>query len=56
MAILPALLATFEEKYTTGPYQQTGFFNSSLTGQNDRHFADDIFKWIFINEKFCILI
>ena len=25
-------------------------------GQNGRHFADDIFRWIFVNEKFCILI
>ena len=25
-------------------------------GQNDRHFADDIFRCIFMNERFCILI
>ena len=25
-------------------------------GQNGRHFADDIFRCIFVNEKFCILI
>ena len=25
-------------------------------GQNGRHFADEIFKCIFLNEKFCILI
>ena len=31
-------------------------FISSPPGQNDRHFADDIFKCIFVNEKFCILI
>ena len=30
-------------------------FNSSLPGQNGRHFADDIFKCIFLNEKLCIL-
>ena len=30
--------------------------NSSPPGQNGRHFADDIFKCIFMNEKFCILI
>ena len=29
---------------------------SSPTGQNGRHFADDIFRCIFVNEKFCILI
>ena len=23
-------------------------------GQNGRHFADDIFKFIFMNEKFCL--
>ena len=31
-------------------------FNSSLPEQNGRHFADDIFKCIFVNEKFGILI
>ena len=30
--------------------------NSSPPGQNGHHFADDIFKCIFVNEKFCILI
>ena len=25
-------------------------------GQNGRHLADDIFRCIFVNEKFCILI
>ena len=30
--------------------------NSSLPGQNGRHFTDDSFKYIFMNEKFCILI
>ena len=24
--------------------------------QNGRHFADDIFKYFFVNEKFCISI
>ena len=31
-------------------------FYSSLPEQNDCHFADDIFKYIFMNEKFCVLI
>ena len=31
-------------------------FISSLLEQNVRHFADDIFRCIFVNEKFCILI
>ena len=34
--------------------------NGTLTllppGQNGRHFPDDIFRRIFVNEKFCILI
>ena len=32
------------------------FLNSSPTEQNGRHFADDILRCIFMNEKFCILI
>ena len=32
------------------------YVNSSSPGQNGRHFADDIFSCIFVNEKFCILI
>ena len=31
-------------------------FNSSTPGQNAAHFADDIFRCIFPNEKYCILI
>ena len=31
-------------------------FNSSPPGQNGRHFADDIFRCIFVNEMFCILL
>ena len=30
--------------------------NSSPPGQNGRHFADDIFGCIFLNEKFYILM
>ena len=30
--------------------------NPSDPRQNGRHFADDIFRCIFVNEKFCILI
>ena len=30
--------------------------NSSLPGQNGRHFADDIFRWILVTENVCILI
>ena len=32
------------------------FLNSSPPGQNGHHFADDLFKCILVNEKFCILI
>ena len=31
-------------------------FHSFPPGQNGHHFADDTFKYIFMNEKFCILI
>ena len=31
-------------------------FNSSPPGQNGRYLTDDVFKCIFLNEKFCILI
>ena len=31
-------------------------FNSSLLGQNGCHFTDDIFRFIFVNEKFCTSI
>ena len=32
------------------------FSNSSLPEQNGHNFTEDIFKCIFMNEKFCILI
>ena len=34
----------------------TEIVNSSRPGQNGHHFADDIFRCIFMNEKFSILI
>ena len=36
--------------------QPNVLFNSSLRGQNGRHLADDVFKHIFVNENFSILI
>ena len=30
--------------------------NSFPPGQNGRHFAEDLLRCIFVNEKFCILI
>ena len=32
------------------------YFNSPPPEQNGRYFADDNFKYIFMNEKFCIAI
>ena len=32
------------------------FINSSPPGQNGHHFEDHIFRFIFLNERFCILI
>ena len=32
------------------------YFKSFPPGQNGRHFADDVFRCIFVNEKFCTLI
>ena len=37
-------------------YVPIGLTNSSLPQQNGRHFADDILRCIFVNEKFCIFI
>ena len=34
----------------------TTVINSSPSGQNGHYFTDDIFKWIFVNEKFRISI
>ena len=31
-------------------------FNSSLSGQNGRHLADDISIYVLVNERFCIVI
>ena len=31
-------------------------FNSSPPGQKGYHFTDSIFRYIFVNEVFCILI
>ena len=30
--------------------------NSSLLGQNNHHLADGIFIFIFIDDKFCVLV
>ena len=43
---------------TVGKHSATvsNFFNSFLPRLNGRHFADDIFRCIFINENVSILI
>ena len=41
-------------KVSTGQCSKS--VNSSHPGKNGRHFVDDIFKCIFLNEKFCVLI
>ena len=38
------------------PSPFVSIINSSPHGQNSRYFADDIFRCIFVNEKFCIWI
>ena len=50
-----------EQPYTqliTYPCQNpsAGLVNSSPPGQNGHHFADSVFRCIFVNKKFCILI
>ena len=37
------------------PRPENDYFNLSPPGQNGHHFAD-VFKCIFMNEKFCISI
>ena len=54
-------LSSLPSLISSSPYSQSSgrsviAFNSSTPGQNGRHFADDIFRCIFVNEKFCILI
>ena len=47
---------TYNEAWANTTIVVGSIFNSSPPGQNGRHFADDSFKCIFVNEKFCILI
>ena len=45
------------KNYDTSPtYSKVTYLNSSPPGQNGLHYADDIFRCLFLNEKFCILI
>ena len=52
-----------EEPYSEWPYLLTELTKEGLSlvhdlthGQNGCHFTDDIFRCIFVNEKFCILV
>ena len=51
---LNKVMTKFRSHIYTGPALEG--FNSSHPGQNGCHFTDNIFKCIFINEKFCIAI
>ena len=42
--------------FSPGEYIGMYPFDTLRPEQNGRHFADDIFRCIFVNEKFCILI
>ena len=49
----PLCCVQFTFSWVYGVVQRT---KSSPPEQNGHHFADDIFKCIFMNEKFCISI
>ena len=49
------LVLKLEYSWIIGAINSQGI-NSSSPAQNGPHFVDDIFKCIFLNEKFCILI
>ena len=56
LVLLPFLiqLKNVHKKNTQVSYEAS-FFNSSPAGQYGRHFADDIFRCIFLNENICML-
>ena len=43
-------------KFLYTHHHYTSSLNSSPPGQNGRHFVDDIFICIFVNEKYFILL
>ena len=49
-------LMQFVVNLVNGPLDKGKPYYLSPLGQHDRHFADDVFKCIFVNGKFCILI
>ena len=56
----PVHMATHFHMTTDEPRYDVTLTSTALThlppGQNYRHSADDIFRGIFVNEKFCDLI
>ena len=51
-----AFVRAFTEITNTRCFKFYILFNSSTPGQKGHHFADNIFRCIFMNEKFNILI
>ena len=51
-ASTPPVSAYYRLSIADGQFVLTHF----PPGQKGHHFTDDIFKYIFVNEKFCILI
>ena len=46
-----------QETWSPDPLEHAGMeFKLSFPGQNGHHFPDDIFRCIFVDEKFCIAI
>ena len=58
MVVLPFMSNGDLRKFIQDPAKVCTYpgesFNSSPPGQNGRHFADDIFRSIFVNEKFFV--
>ena len=50
------LFVSYDDPEGNAWQYKAGTEYSSPHGQNGRHFADDVFICIFVNEKFCILI
>ena len=51
--VMPPWVRAVTTKLSLG---QSCHFNSSAPGRHGRHFTDNIFIHVFVNEKFCILI
>ena len=53
---IPSIMAVITTKSSELKPSLHIAMHSSTPGQNGGRFADDVFRWIFMNEKFCILI